>query len=63
MIRPQVDGEAMIAASIGAGSLEAVTPETGRLAIQVGGVLDRFYPSTWVDAVAVRTECARVHRD
>ena len=62
MMRPQVDGEAVIGPFIEAGSLEAVLSEMGRLAVQVGEVLNHFFPETWVDAVAARAAFARVHR-
>ena len=62
MMRPQVDGDAVIGPFIEATSLQAVISEMGRLAIQVGEVLDHFFPDTWVDAVAARAAFARLHR-
>ena len=40
-------------------SLQAVLAETGRLAIQVGEVLDHFFPETWADVLPVREDSAR----
>ena len=62
MMRPQVDGDAVIGPFIEAGSFEAAVSEMGRLAIQVGEVLDHFFPETWVDVIEARAGFARVHR-
>ncbi|BAR58787.1 hypothetical protein ACVIWV_006226 [Bradyrhizobium diazoefficiens] len=47
MMRPQKDGDAVIGPFMEATSLEAVISEMGRLAVQVGEQLDRFFPSDW----------------
>jgi hypothetical protein len=47
MMRPQKDGDAVIGPFMEATSLEAVISEMGRLAVQVGEQLDRFFPADW----------------
>lgn len=47
MMRPQKDGDAVIGPFMEATSLEAVISEMGRLAVQVGEQLDRFFPTDW----------------
>ena len=59
MMRPQRDGDAVIGPFIAADSLEAVLSEMGRLAIQVGEVLDQFFPETWADVRPAREDYAR----
>jgi hypothetical protein len=44
MMRPQKDGDAVIGPFMETTALEAVISEMGRLAIQVGEKLDRFFP-------------------
>ena len=59
LMRPQKDGDAVIGPFIGADSLEAVLSEMGRLAVQVGEVLDQFFPETWADVRPARDDYAR----
>ena len=59
MMRPQKDGDAVIGPFIAADSLEAVLSEMGRLAVQVGEVLDQFFPETWADVRPAREDYAR----
>jgi hypothetical protein len=47
MMRPQKDGDAVIGPFMEATSLEAVISEMGRLAVQVGEQLNRFFPADW----------------
>ena len=47
MMRPQKDGDAVIGPFMEATSLEAVISEMGRLAVQVGEQLDRFFSADW----------------
>ena len=47
MMRPQKDGDAVIGPFMEATSLEAVISEMGRLGVQVGEQLDRFFPEDW----------------
>lgn len=47
MMRPQRDGNAVIGPFMEATTLEAVVSEMGRLAIQVGEQLNRFFPPDW----------------
>ncbi|MBW7967234.1 hypothetical protein [Bradyrhizobium sp. BR 10261] len=47
MMRPQKDGEAVIGPFVEATALEAVISEIGRLAVQVGEQLDKFFPANW----------------
>ena len=60
MMRPQKDGDVALGPVMGADSLQAVLSEMGRLAIQVGEVLDQFFPDTWADVVPAREDYARV---
>ena len=63
MMRPQKDGDAVIGPYMEETALEAVLSEMGRLAIQVGEVLDAFLPNTFEGAIGVRVEFARVKQD
>ena len=58
MMRPQKDGDAVIGPFMGPDSLQVVVSEMGRLAIQVGEVLDHFFPGTRFDLVPARLNCA-----
>ena len=49
----------MIGPFIAADSLEAVLSEMGRLAVQVGEILDQFFPETWADVRPAREDYAR----
>ena len=60
MMRPQKDGDAVIGPFIEASSLEAVLSEIGRLAVQAGEVLDRFFPKTWNTAFPARDAFAQL---
>jgi hypothetical protein len=61
MMRPQKDGDAVIGPFMEATSLEAVVSEMGRLAVQVGEQLDRFFPADW--GIPSRVAFARLKRD
>lgn len=61
MMRPQKDGDAVIGPFMEATSLEAVISEMGRLAVQVGEQLDRFFPANW--GIPSRVAFARLKRD
>ena len=61
MMRPQKDGDAVIGPFMEATSLEAVISEMGRLAVQVGEQLDRFFPTDW--GIPSRVAFARKKRD
>jgi hypothetical protein len=61
MMRPQKDGDAVIGPFIEATSLEAVISEMGRLAVQVGEQLDRFFPADW--GIPSRVAFARLKGD
>jgi hypothetical protein len=54
MMRPQKDGDAVIGPFMEATSLEAVISEMGRLAVQVGEQLDRFFPTDWEQGIPSR---------
>ena len=60
MMRPKKDGDAVIGPFIEATSLEAVLSEMGRLAIQVGEILDAFFPDKWTNGDAPRAAFAEV---
>ncbi len=62
MMRPERGGDAVIGPFIETGSLKAVISELGRLAIQVGEVLNHFFPKSWAHALPARDEFARTHR-
>jgi hypothetical protein len=59
MMRPQKDGDAVIGPFMEATSLEAVISEMGRLAIQVGEQLNRFFPADWDQGVPSRVAFAQ----
>ena len=54
-------GDAVIGPFMEATSLEAVISEMGRLAVQVGEQLDRFFPADW--GIPSRVTFARMKRD
>lgn len=54
MMRPQKDGDAVIGPFVEATVLGAVLSEMGRLAIQVGEVLNEFCPADWKQALPTR---------
>lgn len=58
MMRPRPDSDAVSGPFIEAGTLEAVVSEMGRLAIQVGDVVDRFFPEDEEGARPVRAAYA-----
>ncbi len=62
MMRPQKGGDAVIGPFIEASSLEAVLSEMGQLGVQVGEILNAFFPETWSNALAGRVAFARVKR-
>ena len=47
MMRPQKDGDAVIGPFMEATPLEAVVTEMGKLALQVGEQINRFFPESW----------------
>ena len=59
MMRPQRDGDAVIGPFMAPDSLQAVLSEMGRLAVQVGELLDHFFPETWADVLPAREDSAR----
>ena len=59
LMRPQKDGDAVIGPFITAHTLEAVLSEMGRLAVQVGEILDQFFPETWADVRPAREDYTR----
>lgn len=63
MMRPQRGGDAVIGPFIESSTLEAVLAELGRLAIQVGEILDQFFPKTWNDALPTRVAFAEVKQE
>jgi hypothetical protein len=63
MMRPQKNGDAVIGPFIEATALEAVISEMGRLAVQVGEVLNEFFPVDWKRAFPTRAAFAQVKQD
>jgi hypothetical protein len=63
MMRPQKDGDAVIGPFMEATSLEAVISEMGRLAIQVGEQLDRFFPANWDQGMLSRVGFAQLKQN
>lgn len=59
MMRPQKDGDAIIGPFIEENSLDIVLSEMGRLAVQVGEILDAFFPIDWLHAVPTRAAFGR----
>jgi hypothetical protein len=59
MMRPQKDGDAVIGPFIEQTTLEAVISEMGRLAVQLGAVLDQFIPGEWSQGRATRLAFAQ----
>ena len=59
MLRPQKGGDAVLGPFIAPDSLQAVVSDMGRLAVQVGEVLDHFLPKTWTDVVPARLDYTR----
>lgn len=59
MMRPQKDGDAIIGPFIETTTVEAVLSEMGRLAVQVGEMLDRFFPATWMKGKSARLAFAQ----
>ncbi|MFT3673550.1 hypothetical protein [Aestuariivirga sp.] len=47
MLRPQKDADAVIGPFMVARTLEATLTEAGRLAVQIGELLDALFPKTW----------------
>lgn len=45
MMRPEKEGDAVVGPFMAHGLLQAVLSESGRLAVQVGEILDNFFPS------------------
>ena len=62
MMRPQKEGDAVNGPFIEESSLEAVLSEMGRLGMQVGEVLDHFFPETWASGLPARKAFAIVHQ-
>lgn len=62
MMRPHKDGDAVIGPFIEKTSLEAVLSEMGRLAIQVGDVLNAFLPADWQHGLGPRLAFAAAKR-
>ena len=59
MMRPEPDGDVVIGPFFEESSLRAVVSEMGKLALQVGEVLDRFIPQSWSSATETRLKFAR----
>jgi hypothetical protein len=62
MMRPQKDGDAVIGPFIEKTSLEAILSEMGRLAVQAGQHLTRFFPEDWTPGYEPRLSFARATR-
>ncbi|NTH81478.1 hypothetical protein G6K97_30500 [Agrobacterium rhizogenes] len=62
MMRPQKEGDAVIGPFVETTALEAVLSEMGRLAIQVGEILDAFFPTDWRQGIATRLAFAKIKR-
>ena len=63
MMRPQKDGDAVIGPFMEATSLEAVISEMGRLAVQVGEQLNRFFPANWEQGMPPRVAFAQLKQN
>ncbi|MFO1035648.1 MAG: hypothetical protein U1E45_02275 [Geminicoccaceae bacterium] len=62
MMRPKRNGDAVIGPFIEASALEAVISEMGRLAVQVGEQLNRFFPTDWQEGLPSRLAFAQLKR-
>ena len=51
MMRPKMNGDAVIGPFIEPSSLEAILSEMGSLAIQAGEILMTFIPNDWNDGI------------
>lgn len=58
MMRPRTDGDAVIGPFVEPTALEAALSEMGRLAVQVGEVLNAFYSADWTEANSMRAAFA-----
>ena len=63
MMRPQSEDNAVSGPFFSPRFLDAVLTELACLAVEVGEVLDRFFPETWVDMLHVRATYARSRKD
>jgi hypothetical protein len=63
MMRPQKDGDAVIGPFMEATALEAVVSEMGRLAVQVGEQLNRFFPANWEQGMPSRVAFAKLKQN
>lgn len=62
MMRPQKEGDAVIGPFVETTALDAVLSEMGRLAIQVGEILDAFFPTDCRQGIATRLSFAQIKR-
>ncbi len=62
MLRPEPGGDAVIGPFIEVTGLQAILDEMGRLAVQVGDHLDRFFPPTWSEALPARHRASELKR-
>lgn len=63
LMRPRKDGDLEADPFVEPGFLEAVLCEMARVAVQVGEVLDRFLPETWVGVLPARAAFSEARRD
>lgn len=63
MMRPQKDGDAVIGPFIEKTTVEAVLSEMGKLAVQVGEILDAFFPEEWAAPLPARMAFAEIKRE
>jgi hypothetical protein len=60
MMRPEKGGDAVIGPFMETSTLDAGLSEMGRLAVQVGEILDKFFPSEWAHAAPSRLQFGRI---
>lgn len=63
MMRPQKNGDAVIGPFIEEASLQAVLSEMGRIAVQVGLHLVKFFPADWEKGLGPRLAFARATKE
>ena len=63
MMRPEKNGDAVIGPFIETTALEAVLSEMGRLAIQVGEMMNEFFPENWDRALPARVGFAEAKKN
>ena len=62
LMRPRKDGDLEAGPFVEPEFFEAILCEMARVAVQVGEVLDRFFPETWVRVLPARAAFSEARR-